>query len=362
MRIAIVHDYLNQYGGAERVLEVLLETFPEARVYTLFHDLEQTHRRFDSFVEKTSFLDKKIVWRNHRIFIPLMPTAASFLKLSDGYDVILSATAGFAKGISHTSQIPHLSYCYTPLRYAWEFPNYFSHWPGFMKILASPAFAYLRWWDYRAGQRPQQIIAISHFIAEKIKKYYGREADVLYPPVDLEIFYPDKNASRDGYFLAVGRFLRYKRFDLIIEAFNQLHLPLIVVGVGPEQERLKAMAHSSKIQFVPFVNENELRLLYSGAEALIFPQVEDFGLVAAEAQACGTPVIAYAGGGAREIVQEGKTGIFFAHQTVPDLVFAVKKFLLTTFSSSVIQRSAQRFSKTRFKKQIKTLVKNAQIQ
>lgn len=361
MRVAIIHDYLNQYGGAERVLEILLETFPEAHVYTLFHDAEQTHHRFVPYVEKTSFLDKKIVWRNHRAFIPLMPIAASSLTLSNEYDVVLSATAGFAKGISHAEHIPHLSYCYTPLRYAWEFPNYFSHWPGFLKALTAPAFAYLRWWDYRAGQRPKRLLAVSQFIAEKIKKYYGREADVLYPPVDVKMFYPDKSASRDGYFLAVGRFMHYKRFDLIIEAFNQLHLPLLVVGTGPEQERLKKMARSPKIQFIPFVSENELRLLYSGAEALIFPQVEDFGLVAAEAQACGTPVIAYAGGGVREIVQEGKTGIFFPHQTVPDLVFAVKKFLLTTFNASVIRRSAQRFSKARFQKQIKTIVQKAQI-
>lgn len=362
MRIAIVHDYLNQYGGAERVLEVLLETFPEAHVYTLFHDPEQTHHRFTPRIKKTSFLDMQTVWQNHRAFIPLMPIAASFLKLSDEYDVILSATAGFAKGISYTEHIPHLSYCYTPLRYAWEFPNYFPHWPVFIKMLAAPAFSYLRWWDYRAGQRPQRIIAISHFIAEKIQKYYGREADIIYPPVDLDMFYPDKNASRNGYFLAVGRFLHYKRFDLIIEAFNQLQLPLIVVGVGPEQERLKKMARSPKIQFMPFVDENELRLLYSGAEALIFPQVEDFGLVAAEAQACGTPVIAYAVGGAQEIIQDGKTGILFSHQNVPDLVFAVKKFLLTTFHASAIRRSAQRFSKTRFQKQIKAIVENAQIQ
>jgi glycosyltransferase involved in cell wall biosynthesis len=218
----------------------------------------------------------------------------------------------------------------------------------------------LRWWDYRAGQRPDVIIANSGYIAGKIKNYYNRNAEVLYPPVDLKNFYRDPKIKKSGYFLAVGRLVHYKKFDLIIQAFNKLNQTLLVVGEGPELNNLKKMARSQKIHFLHFVKEDELRNLYNGAEALIFPQVEDFGLVAAEAQACGTPVIAFNEGGVREIVKNGETGILFNHQTVNDIVFAVKKFLLSSFDEKTIHESAKRFSKTKFKNKILKLISNIQ--
>jgi glycosyltransferase involved in cell wall biosynthesis len=196
------------------------------------------------------------------------------------------------------------------------------------------------------------LLANSQHIAEKVRQYYNRDAEVVYPPVDLKIFYRDKKLKKQGYFLAVGRLMHYKRFDLIIQAFNKLNLPLLIVGEGPELESLKQLARSSKIHFLPFTTEADLRNLYNGAEALIFPQVEDFGLVAAEAQACGTPVIAFSQGGAREIIRDGVTGIFFHHQTVDDLMLAVKKFLLSSFDENAIRDSAKRFSKARFKNKI----------
>jgi glycosyltransferase involved in cell wall biosynthesis len=183
----------------------------------------------------------------------------------------------------------------------------------------------------------------------------------LYPPVDLRIFYRDKTIRKNGYFLAVGRLVHYKRFDLVIQAFNKLNLPLLVVGEGPELENLKQLTKSQKIHFIPFVEEDELRNLYNGAEALVFPQVEDFGLVAAEAQACGTPIIAFSQGGAREIVEDGVTGVFFHHQTVDDLVMAVKKFLLSSFEEKSMRESAKRFSKTKFKNKIYKIVNSAHL-
>lgn len=355
MKIALVHDYLNQYGGAERVLETFLEIFPEAPVYTLFHDKNKVKNRFDGKVKGTSFLDSELVANHHRTFIPLMPLAASQINLGAQYDVVLSSTAGYGKGIRYNGDTFHISYCHTPLRYAWEHNSYFN-WNPFMKFVSAPAFWYLRSWDRSAGQRPKLLLANSRFIAQKIEKYYKRNAEVLYPPVDLRVFYRDKTIRKNGYFLAVGRLVHYKRFDLIVQAFNKLNLPLLIVGEGPELENLKSMAKSSKIHFLPFVGEEELRNLYNGAEALVFPQVEDFGLVAAEAQACGTPIVAFSQGGAREIVEDGVTGIFFHHQTVDDLVMAVKKFLLSSFEDRAMRESAKRFSKTKFKNKISKIV------
>lgn len=351
MKIALVHDYLNQYGGAERVLETFAEMFPEAPIYTLFYDKEKTLNRFEGKIKGTSFLDRNIVIKNHRSFIPLMPMAAAQINLRDEYDLVLSSSAGYGKGIRYNGNTVHVNYCHTPLRYAWEYYKYFN-WNPLLKAVSAPAFWYLRKWDRRAGQKPHVLLANSRHIAGKVKQYYNRDAEVVYPPVDLKTFYRDKKIKKQGYFLAVGRLIHYKRFDLIIQAFNKLNLPLLVVGEGPELESLKQLTRSSKIHFLPFATEADLRDLYNGAEALIFPQVEDFGLVAAEAQACGTPVIAFSQGGAREIICDGITGIFFHHQTVDDLVLAVKKFLLSSFDESAIRNSAKRFSKAKFKNRI----------
>lgn len=358
MRIALVHDYLNQYGGAERVLESFSELFPDAPIYTLFYDKDKTMNRFADKVRGTSFLNSDMVSNNHRPFIPLMPMAASNLDLGKDFDVILSSSAGYGKGIQYGDKAIHINYCHTPLRYAWENKKYFD-WHPLVEMAAAPAFWYLRKWDYSAGQKPDRLFANSDFIAGKIKKYYNRESEVLYPPVDLKMFYRDKKIEKQGYFLAVGRILHYKKFDLIIQAFNKLNLPLLIVGDGPELENLKKMRRSPKIHFLSFMQEDELRTYYNGAEAVIFPQEEDFGLVAAEAQACGTPVIAFAQGGAREIVSDGVTGILFHHQTADDLIMAVKKFQLSSFDEKVIRDSAKRFSKTKFKNTILKAVQKA---
>lgn len=361
MKIALVHDYLNQYGGGERVLETLMEIFPEAPVYTLFYDRKKTFNRFENRIMATSFLDKEMVWNNHRFFIPLMPIAANLLKLKDNYDLVISSSSGFGKGIGSSGKSFHVSYCHTPLRYAWEYYQYFDNWPEVLKLVASPAFEYLRWWDKRAGQKPNILLANSNFIVGKIKKYYNRDAEVVYPPVDMKVFYRDKKVKKEGYFLAVGRFIHYKKFDLIIQAFNKLNLSLIIVGAGPEEKNLKKIARSAKINFLPFAREDELRVLYNGAEALVFPQLEDFGLVAAEAQACGLPVIAFDGGGVREIVKDGVTGILFPYQTTDSLMMAVKKFLLFSFNEKVIRASAKKFSKVKFKNRILKIVNSLKL-
>ena len=378
MRIALVHDYLNQYGGAERVLESLCEVFPDAPIYTLFYDEEKTLGRFKDKKIITSFLGMnwiatsqtprndgkdarmagrkggiihKFVINNHRLFIPLMPIAASLMRVSDDYDIVLSSSAGYGKGIRVGKNAIHIAYCHTPLRYAWEYYKYFN-WPTYLKILSAPAFWYLRKWDNWVAQKPKKMIANSKYIADKIKSYYKRDAGVIYPPVDTEKFFIKKGVRKGDYFLAVGRLMHYKKFDLIIRAFNKLNLPLLIIGNGPELESLKKIAKSPKIEFLTSITDEQLLVLYNGAQAFIFPQVEDFGLVAAEAQACGTPVIALNQGGGKEIVSDGETGILFNNQNVDDLIMAVKRSQIKQFDPKKIRESSLRFSKNKFKKAI----------
>ena len=357
MRVALVHDYLNQYGGAERVLEVLAKMFPEAPIYTLLYDEAKTYGCFRGRVRKTSFLDHPFVSRRHRLFIPLLPWAASRLRVPDEYDLIISSTAGYAKGVSY-GNAKHVAYCHTPLRYAWE-PDYLTAKLGTnpaVRAALAPLLWYLRRWDYRAGQKPNLIVANSRFIAEKIRRVYGREAEVAHPPVDTAVFYPDASVRRGDRYLAAGRMLHYKRFDLAVSAFNKLGLPLTILGNGPELGKLRATAQPN-ISFLPFESDtNKLRELYSSAKALIFPQVEDFGLVAAEALACGTPVIAYDAGGAKEIVADGRNGVLFPEQTAEALIAAVHHFETLRFDPAATAASAEKFSKETFVKRMGAIV------
>ncbi len=368
MKVALVHDYLNQLGGGERVLDELIRIFPEADVYTLLYDEQKTRGRYAGKVKGTSFLDFKFARDHHRLFIPLMPLAASKIDLGGRYDLIISDTAGFAKGISYDRETTkHISYIHTPLRYAWETENYFDNSPEnvALKILAAPLFAYVRHNDYQTGQRPDFLFANSHYIANKVKQYYGRDAEVLYPPVDSAKFYP--NGIEGGYYLAAGRLLHYKRFDLIIDAFNKLGLPLKIVGSGPEEAMLWSRIKSDKIEMIGFVKDDgELRSLYQNAKAFIMANDEDFGLVMAEAQSCGTPVIAYGAGGALEIVKDGsagspqekKTGVLFGEQTAASIIDAVGRFEHIDFDRKNISESAKRFSTEQFRQGIEAAVRN----
>ncbi len=349
MKVALVHDYLNQYGGGERVLEALLAMFPQADLYTLLYDPERTYGRFAGREIKTSFLDVPFVRQRHRPFIPLMPLAMRTLRLADDYDLVISDSAGFAKGIARPRNAFHLSYCHTPLRYAWERKSYFSNF--FFRHLCAPAFAALRAWDRQAALGPDAIIANSRYVADKVREYYRREAAVVYPPVNTDFFSYDPQARDAGYYLAVGRLLPYKKFDLVLKAFAGLKLPLLIAGAGPELEALKRMSRALDVpaEFLGFVRDEErLRDLYRRARALIFPQVEDFGLVAAEAIACGAPVVAFRGGGALEIVEDGKTGVFFREQTAECLANAARVLERTAFDRRKIASRGARFSVSAF--------------
>lgn len=365
MKIALVHDYLNQWGGGERVLEVLAGMFPEAPIYTLLHDANATRGRFANREIHTSILDNPLTRHHHRWFIPLMPVAAELMRLR-GYDLVISTSSGFAKGVRlpagrHGVPLgtPHISYIHTPLRYAWDgdyitdelrYVAPFSYLPdAILRAATFPIAAYLRAWDKRAAQKPQLLLANSNYIAGQISRCYGREATVLHPPVDTSFFSYAPAAQRKNYFLAVGRFVSYKRFDLLIDAFNASQLPLKIVGTGRDEARLRARAKSPNIEFLGPVYDEALRTLYREATALLFPQVEDFGLAAAEAVACGTPVIAYNVGGTKEIVRDGENGVLFGEQTPAALAEAIATCQKIDWNHAAIAASAERFSLEHFR-------------
>ncbi len=357
MKVALLHDYLNQYGGAERVLLELTKIFPQAMVHTLLHDPEITGSDLANRVflanGRASVLDFSFVRSHHRLFIPLMPYVARRMPLNQDIDLLISDSAGFAKGIgfrteSNLNRRPfHILYCHTPLRYAWESKSYFSN--RFFTSVFAPAFNFLREWDFAMAQRPNVILANSNFIANKIRDYYRRDAAVVYPPYDPSRFYLDTTISRGDYFLAAGRLLAYKRFDLVLRAFELLPFPLVIAGAGPELVRLQKIARFNlRVRFVISPDDDALRKLYAGARALIFPNVEDFGLIPVEANACGTPVLAFAGGGALETINSGRNGLFFKEQTVKCLAQAVRDIARIEFLSGDIAQTVRHFTPVRF--------------
>jgi glycosyltransferase involved in cell wall biosynthesis len=360
MKIALVHDYLNQYGGAEKVLEAFCEIFPDAPVYTLIYDPELVDSMFPGKRIRASFLQKfPFIKKHHRFFSPLMPLATEKLDLS-AFDIVLSDSAAFSKGVITKPNTLHICYCHTPTRYAWDdshrYIREFSI-PKLARFLVPIFMNYLRLWDREAAYRVDKFISNSNFVSKRIKKYYKQDAVVIYPPINTKFFTPTENPGK-GYYLMVGRLLPYKRFDIAIEAFNRLELPLKIIGKGPEMAKLKKAANWS-IEFLGELTGDELKTHYQNCKALVFPQEEDFGIVALEAMACGRPVIAYRGGGALESVLEGKTGVFFDEQNTKSLIEAIKDFDVEKFDSKIIRNHALKFDKEVFKKKIREFVEKS---
>ena len=358
MRVALVHDYLTQYGGGERVLEAFCEIWPEAPIYTLVYNEKQTGSAFANRRVKTSFLQKfPLVKRHHRPFLIMMPWAIEQFDFSQ-YDLVVSDSASFAKGVITRPQTIHLCYCHTPTRYIWDDSHRYIrefNYPSLVKKIIPLFLNYLRLWDEAASARPDYFIANSYFVASRIKKYYQRETEVIYPPVKAHDFYIARNPK--DYFLIVARFLSYKKIDLAIKVFNQFGWPLKIISDGPEKRKLKKIA-GANIEFVGSVDDKKLKDYYAYCRAFIFPQEEDFGIAAVEAMAAGRPVIAFAGGGALEIVKENITGLFFNEQTEESLAAVLKKFDSKIFNSQIIRQEALKFDKEIFKNKIKEFVKN----
>lgn len=310
MRVAIVHDYLAQAGGAERVVEAMHRIWPEAPIYTSVYDPEATLSSFRGMDVRTSFLQR---WarhsRIHKLALPFYPAAFESFDLS-GYDLVVSSTSGFAKGVITGPETCHICYCHTPARFAWRYHEYVAQ-GGYGRATRRvlPLLVHcLRAWDYASAQRVDYFVTNSYNTARRVHKFYGRAAGVVHAPVEAGRFRVEDTPPR-GYFLTVSRLVGYKRVDLAVEACSRLRLPLKVVGVGPDAARLRALAGPS-VEFLGRLEDAQVAKLLAHCRALLFPGEEDFGITPLEAMASGRPVIAYRAGGALETVVEGKTGVF----------------------------------------------------
>jgi glycosyltransferase involved in cell wall biosynthesis len=352
MKIALAHDFLTQDGGAEKVLSAFKEIYPEAPIFVLFADKEKFKNTFKPSDIKESFLAKMpFILSKYRYYLTMMPSAIEALNFND-YDVVLSSASAFAKGIITKPEAVHVSYCHTPTRYLWSDSHEYVEnlrMPGFAKRILELQLNKLRVWDKLAAERVDYFVANSYTVKDRISKYYNRSSEVIYPPVETNKFYiSDKVGS---YYLAGGRLVPYKRFDLIVEAFNRLALPLVIYGSGPEYKNLRLKAKSN-IKFVGRVGDTDLSRLYSECIAYIQPQIEDFGITAVECMASGRPVIAYAKGGSLETVKEGVSGEFFKYQDWAALLDVVLRFKPEKYDSQLIKKYAERFSLDNFKTQI----------
>ena len=355
MKVALLHDYLNQAGGAERVLLALTKLYPEAPIYTLIHD----SKRLSGFEDKdirTSFL-QKMPWAGSKIrwYLPLMPVAVEQIDLSD-YDVVISSSSALIKGVITHPHTLHICYCYTPTRYLWsdthQYPKEIPE-GKFVKHFLPWFLSRLRIWDHLAAQRVNHFIAQSHFIAQRIKNYYNRESIVIYPPTDTENFYISKDLG--NYYLLISRLKPYKKVDLAVNAFNKLNIPLKIIGVGDEANNLQKIAKSN-IEFLGAVPETDKRKYLSQCLGLIHPQEEDYGLTPIEAMASGRPVIAFQGGGALETVIANKTGKFFSEQNWENLVDTVIKFKPHEYNPQEIKAHAEKFNTANFYTNMKNFV------
>lgn len=357
MKIALVHDYLAQDGGAEKVLEAFHEIWPDAPIFVLFYDKNKLPRFAqadirESFIAKLPYGRTRYQW-----FLPMMPIATERHNLHK-FDVVFSSTSAFAKGVLTRPETVHISYCHTPTRYLWTDTHEYIADLKYNAIIKSflPRLIHrMRIWDKMSVDRVDHFIANSDTVRQRIHKYYRRESDIIHPPVDTHKFFISNDAKE--YFVTGGRMVPYKRFDLVVHVFNRLRWPLKIYGDGPELENLKKMALPN-IEFLGRISDEEKAKVLSKAKAFIHPQVEDFGITPVESMACGRPVIAYPVGGATETVIPGKTGVFFHEQTWESLLDAVLHFDEHKWDSNVIRAHALNFASENFKRKIKNYIEN----
>lgn len=351
MKIAIVTDWMTNYGGAESVISAFCDLFPDAPVYTTIYKPEKMRELGKLKDVRTTYLQKLPI-KKHQLLLSLMPTAVEMMDL-DEFDLVLSSCHSVSKGVITSPNTLHISYCHTPMRYAWESWDFETRLKKFPRILHSSIrrqIKKIREWDYCAAQRVDKYIANSSHIGQQIQKYYERDSDVIYPPVHTEKFKPVKKPTEDYYF-SIGRLIPYKKFDLLVETFNELKKPLKIAGTGPELEKLKAMAGPT-VEILGYVSDEELVDLYANCKAFMFPQLEDAGIVPLEAMSCGRPVIALNRGGSLDTMIDGKTGVLFEEQTVEGLTKAIKSFEKKKFDSNFIRKHAEKFDVEHFKKKI----------
>lgn len=359
MKVALIHDHLIQSGGAERVLEAMQDLWPEAPTFTLLYDPKSMDQTFGHRDIRTSFL-QKLPGATHatRWLLPLMPTATESYDLSD-FDVVISSSSAFSKGIIPPQDGIHICYCHTPTRYLWSDTHSYVEElrvPSPIKLALRPLLSKLRLWDRLAANRVDHFLANSQTVANRISRYYQRESTILFPPVDTNTFQiSDKPKT---YYLIGGRLVAYKRYDLVIDAFTKLGLPLKVFGSGPVEADLRARA-GDNVEFLGQVSDEQRAHLFANAIAFINPQEEDFGITPVESMAAGRPVIAYRKGGALETVIEGKTGVFFDHQQWEEVADMVMHFKPEQFDPHLIRAHAEQFSIDVFHKRLKRYVDDA---
>jgi glycosyltransferase involved in cell wall biosynthesis len=359
MKLALVHDWLNQMGGAEDVLEHLIRYYPDAPVYTSLFAPDLMPDHYQQWDIRTLWTDRLPgIHTGQQRYLLAYPLAFGGLDLSE-YDVVLSNKSGFCHGIRTGPNALHICYCLAPTRYVWDVKAYLER-ESFglsVQMAARLAARVLKRWDYAAAQRVDHFIAISTEIQARIRHHYGRESAIIYPPAEVaERFTP--TPAHDDYFLVVSRLIPYKRIDLAVQACTQLGLPLLVGGKGRDRERLKAMAGPT-VQFLGFVPDDDLPDLFARCRAFIFPGLEDFGITPVQAQAAGRPVIAFKGGGALDTVIPGKTGVFFEEPTVESLIHALQNLDEHDYDPAVIRQHAMQFDSSVFEDAITTYVEQA---
>lgn len=356
-RVAIVHDWLVTYGGAERVVEAFLEMYPEADIYTLVYDKEKMGKVFRPEKVKTTFIQKfPKATKLYTKLLPFMPYAFEELDLSD-YDLVISSSSCCAKGVITGPNTKHIAYIHSPMRYAWDLYHDYKKRSGKLtRFFMSIFMKSLREWDYTSSQRIDVLIANSNYVAKRINKFWRRECKVIYPPVDIDRLSPNGKDPEDFY-VVFSRFVPYKRIDLAILACKKLGKKLVVIGDGEQRDYLKSLANEN-ITFTGRISDEEVKDYLQRCKAMIFSAEEDFGIVPLEAQACGRPVIAYGKGGALETVVDGVTGVFFREQEVDSVVSAIQKFETLSLNTNDIYTHAMKFSRERFKKEIKCIIKS----
>jgi glycosyltransferase involved in cell wall biosynthesis len=357
LKLAIVHDYLNQMGGAERVLKVLHEVYPDAPIFTSIYEpalVDPAFRRMDI---RTTFMQRlPFVHRHHQPFLPLFPFAFESMDLR-AYDVVLSMSSAWSKSVLTRPDTCHICYCLSPMRFAWSFLDYaagerFSR----LQPVLLPLLMALRAWDVASATRVDHFIGISTHINQRIRKYYRREAALIHPPVDTTpLTHAVSGAGDDGYFLVVSRLVPYKRIDLAIQACNQLRAPLKIVGVGRDLARLRAMAGPT-IEFVGWVDDAAKLRYLQRCRAFLFPAEEDFGVAPVEALAAGRPVVAFAAGGALDVVVEGKTGLFFRRQNPNALAAVLERVPEYRWDPHALSLHASQFDTGAFKTKLRRFV------
>lgn len=350
MKMALVHDYLVQgIRGAERVVDVLHDMYPEAPVYTLLYDPERMEDRLREWDIRTSLLqDIPGALRLYKMLYFLMPVGVDYLDLSE-FDLVLSSSCGWSKSAPQREGALHVSYVHSPARFLWFWADEYIRTlraNPLVKLAVRASIPPLRDWDRRTAMRPQHLVCNSLTTRRRIREAWGREAEVIHPPCDTDKFVPGDQVG--DYFLAVCTLNPYKRVDVAVEAFNELGLPLVVVGDGPELEYLRERA-GANVELVGKVSDEEIANYYARCRAFIMPQEEDFGIAPLEAQACGRPVIAFGAGGALETVVDGQTGIFFDRQRPESLIEALRRFQSMQFSPQACRAQAERFSIEQFR-------------